>query len=122
MKNHWSSGLEGTVEKAKRYVIDNLGQEITVIRVASAVRASNCLAFLRLFEDTEGERFADFVKRIRIEKARGLVLNPNYTEAEIALAVGFNNVTTFRRAFKKFHGTSPTAYRKRIPCALQRAD
>ncbi|MDO8482442.1 MAG: AraC family transcriptional regulator [bacterium] len=122
MKRPLSSGLEGSVERAKRFVSDNLGQEITAIRVASEVRASNCFVFLRLFEETEGERFADFVKRTRVEKARGLVLNPNYTEAEIASAVGFNNVTTFRRAFKKFHGESPTAYRKRIPRVLQRTD
>src|SRR3989338_2794916 len=110
------------VARAKQFVSEHIGDELRPLHVSSALGVGNCLAFLRLFEEATGERFADFVKGVRVEKARVLILNPRHKEAEIALMVGFTNVTTFRRAFRKIHGESPTEYRKRIPINLQRTD
>ncbi|KKU68107.1 MAG: Transcriptional regulator, AraC family [Parcubacteria group bacterium GW2011_GWA2_47_16] len=112
----------GVVERAKQFVREHINEDLNAFRVSNKIGVHKVLTFLRLFEETTGKRFADFVKDARVEKARGLVLNPHYTEAEISLAVGFNNVSTFRRSFKKIHGESPTSYRKRIPPNLQRPD
>lgn len=57
------------------------------------------------------------VSRIRIEKAKNLLLNPNLRVSEIAFEVGFQSLTHFNRVFKKVLGRSPTEYRDRLPHA-----
>lgn len=46
------------------------------------------------------------------EKARALIGNPDLSIADVAEAVGFSGVRSFRRAFKRWSGQSPIDYRK----------
>jgi AraC-like DNA-binding protein len=46
------------------------------------------------------------------EKARTLMADPALSIEEIAQAVGFSGVRSFRRAFKRWSGQSPSEYRK----------
>jgi AraC-like DNA-binding protein len=52
-----------------------------------------------------------------LEKAKNLLLNPNFRISEIAYEVGFQSLTHFNRAFKNVAGESPTEYRKHLPNA-----
>jgi AraC-like DNA-binding protein len=54
------------------------------------------------------------VSRLRIEKAKALLLNPNLRISEIAYEVGFQSLTHFNRVFKRILGRSPTEYRLRL--------
>ncbi|MCR4311635.1 MAG: helix-turn-helix domain-containing protein, partial [Candidatus Taylorbacteria bacterium] len=56
----------------------------------------------------------DFLKSVRAEKSKKLLSDSACTEQQVALEVGFGNVTTFRRAFKNAFGESPAQYRKRV--------
>lgn len=61
--------------------------------------------------------FNDYVNHFRIEKAKALLANSDYSHLNllgIALEVGFNNKTSFNRAFKRNTGLTPSAYRKSI--------
>ena len=113
---------DGVVDRAKQFVRDHINEDLSAFRVSNKIGVQRVLTFLRIFEETAGERFADFVKGVRIKRACELLLNAHYTETDIALEVGFANVTTFRRAFKKLQRESPTMYRKRITRDLQRPD
>ena len=62
-----------------------------------------------------GINFTEYVSRVRIEKAKNLLLNPNLRISEIAYEVGFQSLTHFNRVFRKFVGQSPTAYREKLP-------
>jgi AraC-like DNA-binding protein len=55
--------------------------------------------------------FTEYVARVRTEKAKNLLLNPNLRISEIAFEVGFQSLTHFNRVFKKVAGHSPTQYR-----------
>lgn len=60
----------------------------------------------RIYKDQTGEGILDLINRVRIENAKEL-LNENLTQEVIAEKVGFTNVRTFQRAFKKIEGTTP---------------
>ena len=61
-----------------------------------------------------GINFTDYLSRVRIEKAKNLLLNPNTRVSEVAYAVGFQSLTHFNRVFKKILGQSPTEYRSQL--------
>ncbi len=64
-----------------------------------------------LFKDETSEYFSDYVNRVRIEKAKELLLCSSNTTKEIALHVGYNDANYFYKAFKKFTEMSPSEFR-----------
>ena len=62
----------------------------------------------------ELRKIALYVSRVRVEKAKNLLLNPNARVSEVAYEVGFQSLTHFNRVFRKIVGESPTEYRKRL--------
>ena len=71
---------------------------------------------LMVAEKATGLNFTDYVSRVRIEKAKNLLLNPHLRVSEIAYEVGFQSLTHFNRVFKKIIGQSPTNYRTQLKC------
>ena len=62
-----------------------------------------------------GKSFSDFINEYRVEEAKRLLANPRYKERyviSIAYEAGFNNKTSFNKAFKAQTGLSPSQYRK----------
>jgi AraC-like DNA-binding protein len=54
------------------------------------------------------------VSRLRIERAKELLLNPHLRISEIAYEVGFQSLTHFNRVFRRILGKSPTEYRGKL--------
>lgn len=67
----------------------------------------------KLIKETTGMNFKEILQRIRIERAVFLLTDTNLTITNIGLSVGYENVEHFIRTFKKIHGMTPSAYRKR---------
>jgi len=67
-----------------------------------------------MFKKITGINFTDYLSRVRIEKAKNLLLNRNLRISEIAYEVGFQSLTHFNRVFKKITGQSPTEYRGQL--------
>ena len=77
--------------------------------------ANHIFYFCKLFKKATGINFTEFVSRLRVEKAKNLLINPNLRISEIAYEVGFQSLTHFNRIFKKIAGQSPTDYREHLP-------
>lgn len=62
--------------------------------------------------NTLGTNFCDFVNGYRIADAEAMLAcgDCSMTQDEIATTVGFNSLSTFRRAFIKKHGITPRQY------------
>ena len=58
-----------------------------------------------------GTTFRDEVNEVRYALARSFLANSHATNAEIALALGYTDATTFNRSFKRWSGTSPAEWR-----------
>ena len=64
-----------------------------------------------LFKKKFGENFIDYLWKIRYEKAMELLRNTDMPIDDIAISVGYTNVSSFRRKFKQETGLTPSAVR-----------
>lgn len=75
---------------------------------------TSCLSkfhFLRLFKIAMGETPHQFITRVRIQKAKDLLMNLQTDVNVIAQLVGFTNASSFSRLFYHQTGTYPTQFR-----------
>ena len=103
---------------AKQFVRDHQEGDLSLGQVAQAVNTSS-FYFCKLFKKSTGINFTEYVSRVRVEKARNLLVNPNLRVSEIACEVGFQSLTHFNRVFRKLAGQSPTQYRESLPKLVQ---
>lgn len=101
-------------QRAKAYVAEHQGNHITLKEVADALHVST-FYFCKMFKKTTGLTFTDYIGRVRIERAKVLLLNPNQRISEVAYEVGFSSLTHFNRVFKELVGQSPSDFRKNLP-------
>jgi len=101
------------IAKARAYIQEHQTEELSLNQVAKAVNMSSYY-FCKMFKKITGINFTAYVARVRIEKSKNLLLNPNLRVSEIAFEVGFQSLTHFNRVFKKILGQSPTEYRAQL--------
>ena len=64
-----------------------------------------------IFKESTGEKFLDYIHKVRIENAKEILrTNTKDTVETIARQVGYNNISTFNRAFLKQEGLYPTKW------------
>ena len=102
------------VTRAVRTIETASDQPWTLIALAREARLSP-FHFLRTFETVAGITPHQYVIRERLRAAaRRLAGNERITD--IALGVGFSDISNFNRGFRIEFGVSPTAYRRRRSC------
>jgi AraC-like DNA-binding protein len=99
--------------RAKDYIQEHQAENLRLGHVARACNTST-FYFCKMFKKITGINFTDYLSRVRIEKSKNLLLNPNLRVSEIAYEVGFQSLTHFNRVFKKILGQSPTEYRAQL--------
>jgi AraC-like DNA-binding protein/ligand-binding sensor protein len=102
-----------SITRAKEFIHEHQGEDLSLGQVAKAVNTST-FYFCKMFKKATGLNFTNYLSRIRIEKAKNLLLNPNLRVSEIAFEVGFQSLTHFNRVFKKIIGQAPTQYRLKL--------
>ena len=100
------------VVRAKNYIREHLHEDISLADVAAAAFTST-FYICKLFKRHTALNFTEYVSRIRIERARQLLANPNLRVSEIAYEIGFQSLTHFNRVFRRLVGESPTTYREK---------
>lgn len=68
----------------------------------------------RIFKETTGFSFIEYLNSIRIREAQILLKDENEKVIEIAQKVGYGSISHFGRVFKKTTRISPQEYRKNI--------
>ncbi len=66
----------------------------------------------RIFQSLQHETIGKHIKRIRLEKAAEYLKYSNEQVSDIALNVGFSDLASFSKAFKKRFNCSPISFRK----------
>jgi AraC-like DNA-binding protein len=114
-----SADSQSKINEVVNFVISNYQEKISLDEVASIANMSKS-AFSRYFMKNTGNRFSDFVSRIRIGKACTLLLDTNDSVASIAFASGYNNLANFNRQFVSLKGMTPRNYRQASMSRLSR--
>lgn len=65
-----------------------------------------------LIKQLVGQNFSSYLEKLRIRRANELLKNHKLSIAEIGQAVGYDNSTSFGRAYKRVTGVSPSQYAK----------
>lgn len=101
-----------TVNAVTDYINEQYSdQELTLYRIAETIsRPEKFIS--QLFKEHTGENLSDYIERVRMNKAVELLLKNRLTIDEIARQVGYNSAHSFRRAFKRVRGVSPSAFRQ----------
>lgn len=103
--------LQERINRVVNYVMAHYQNSITLAEVADLVGMSESY-FSRFFRKATGNRFSDFVNRIRISKACELLAYTDQHITNICYEVGFNNVANFNRRFFDHKRVTPSEYRK----------
>lgn len=93
------------------YIENNYESEIKLSYVASLAEMSKGY-FCTCFKQMTGKSFTDYVNLFRIEKSAVLIKQNKSSITDIALSVGFEDMSYFCRIFKKYIGQSPSSYRR----------
>lgn len=101
------------VEKAVSFISENYMRDLSLDDVANAVFLSSGYLSI-IFKDETGYTVLEYITYIRMQKAKDLVLQmPALKVKDIAEQLGYNNVQSFIRYFKKYYGETPMAFRKK---------
>ncbi|MBL7740086.1 MAG: response regulator [Chitinophagaceae bacterium] len=98
---------EEFLQKALRAVEENLSDEnFSVDQLSKALFMDRTQLFRKLKALTD-QNPSNFIRNLRLKKAKYMLENGAGTVADIAFAVGFGSTTYFNKCFKEFYGESP---------------
>jgi serine/threonine protein kinase/AraC-like DNA-binding protein len=105
--------IENKMFRAVAYLRENYRFNISREGLAGLleINSDNLGRYFRLFT---GEKFGDYINRLRVEDAAKKLRETDETIINIAFSVGFENISTFNKVFIKYIKTTPTNYRKLI--------
>ncbi len=101
------------VRRAIEYIHANLGRDLSLTEMATAVSLSP-FHFSRVFKHSTGVSPYQFVLRQRIQRAKELLLSGAETIADVALRVGFCDQSHFTAQFKRICGVTPRQFADRM--------
>jgi AraC-like DNA-binding protein len=93
------------------HLLDNLSDRLSSAQAARIVSVERKY-FSKFFQRETGFKFAWWNREIRIRLAVRLLQEKGRNIESVAVAVGYIDLTTFARAFKKCNGICPLAYRR----------
>lgn len=101
-----------TVMRAREYIAEHYGEELSLGLVAKSVHMSR-FYFCKLFKESTGLTFVEYLTRTRVEAVKRLLLDPHKRMSEAAYEAGFQSLSQFNRAFRAIVGESPTRFSER---------
>ncbi|HAJ57300.1 MAG TPA: hypothetical protein DCL35_05970 [Candidatus Omnitrophica bacterium] len=102
---------KGKIDKVKYFIEANCFKKTCLKDAAMAV----CLSpkyLSRVFKEAEGIGFSAYRTRVKIEKAKELLLKRGFNVNQAAEKLGYENPESFIRQFKKLTRCTPAVFRK----------
>lgn len=110
IKNKREDKNAGMINKLLEYLNENYHRDISLGQLADSVYMS--VPYLsKLFKEYTNTTFIDYITALRISAAKKQLEETSRKIADIAQSVGYLNVQSFIRAFKKYCNMTPGEYR-----------
>lgn len=100
------------MDKVMKYVNDYYQDENLNISMIGETFSMTPSYISKLFKEHTGESLLDYINKTRLAQAKLLLASQKHTVGEVSLMVGYNDVNTFHRIFKKNEGVTPGRYRE----------
>ena len=109
-QNVGDSNIGDHMSKILDYVHKNYSGNITIDSIALHIGIS--YSYLRkLFKEATDQNLVDYISRLRINKAKQMLSETNYTIKIVAEMCGYNHERSFSRAFTQSEGITPGKYK-----------
>jgi AraC family transcriptional regulator len=99
-----------SILKAVEYIEENISNDIELSQVIKFTGFSQ-FHFMRIFKSIAGYTVTDYIRRRRLTKAAGHLLNTDMKIIDIAVLNGYSSQEAFSRAFKEMFNVTPNYYR-----------
>lgn len=96
---------------AKGYVDEHFSKRELSLEEVASVAGMSPSYFAVVFKQVTGQTFNRYLTRLRINRAKDLLLYSDLRSYEIAEAVGYENASYFARVFRKVEGATPSDYK-----------
>jgi len=104
---NYSTSLK--VEKIIEYMHQNINNRVTLTELSEMVHLSS-FYLSRAFRNTTGYSVIEYFNKMKIDKAKELIIEGDKKVKEVAQALGFTDEFYFSRIFKKIEGISPSEF------------
>ncbi|MGG4345406.1 helix-turn-helix domain-containing protein [Paenibacillus lautus] len=101
-----------TIQKVRLFMEQNSSNPDLSLNYLSERFNMNWKTLSKLFREETGQKFVDYLIELRMNHARKLLEETLLPVQDIATEVGYSNVISFGRMFKKLMGMSPGDYRE----------
>jgi AraC-like DNA-binding protein len=99
------------VSAIERYIKENYADpSMGLNKISDEFQISESY-FSHMFKEKTGVNFSTYLENIRMHEAARLIKETDTGLNELYILVGYNNANSFRRAFKKVYGVTPSAMR-----------
>ena len=107
----YSKLMDNCAAPSIRYLSEHYDLPITVNQLAE-MENYNVTYYNDWFKQQTGCSPSLYLRRIRIERAKELLLKTHYSMMDIAIMVGYSSNSTFTRAFHSITGMTPKLFRE----------
>jgi len=112
-----ASAEPAAVASAKQFVQTHVEEPRLLAQVVRHVNVSR-FYFCKLFKKATGMTLTEYVARVRVEKAKTMLVDPSLRISEVVYAAGFGSIPQFNSVFKRIVGMPPTEYRETLRSRL----
>jgi len=108
-KNNQNYSTSLKVEKIIAYLRNNIDKRLTLSDLSDIVQLSPTY-LSGIFKETTGYSVIKFFNKIKVDKAKELIIEGDKKVKEVAHILGFTDEFYFSRIFKKIEGVSPSEF------------
>ena len=102
------------VRELKEIIQDQIDTNLSLTNISKSLDINPSYLSREFSKHFNNLSFGEYTRKMRIEKAIGLMRTSPYSLTEIAYLTGFSDQSHFTRIFKKHTGQNPSSYRKKI--------
>jgi two-component system, response regulator YesN len=111
LKSHFSIEIQNSILQAMSIAQQKMNQPLTAGDIAKMVNMSSSY-FSQCFKEIVGKTYTDYLRDIRMERAKEYLRNTSKTIQWIAEHVGYSDEKYFSRLFRENVGVLPSEYRQ----------
>lgn len=101
------------IRKVEEWLETHWSQPVAAAEMAEIARLSE-RQLVRRFKTATGKTPIEYLQNLRIEQARHLLETTTSSVSDITWSVGYEDINTFRKLFRRSIGLTPNQYRERF--------